>query len=224
LDLLADTYNYNHWVYSLLRPYIGDRVLEVGAGIGNLTRFLLQCERVVCLEPDRNNIAALNQLAQVHLNLKIIGATVETFSRRQLPSSGVDTVICVNVLEHIEDDTYATRRMVSTLRKEGRLLLYVPACQWAYGVLDASLGHLRRYSKQRLYELAREVGVRLVMCRYINFVGLFGWWWTSRISKETYIDPQKARFLDRLVPFLSASERLVKPIVGQSLLAILVKG
>lgn len=221
LDLLKDTYNYNHWIYSLIRPYLGDSVLEVGAGIGNLTRFLLYCQNVVCVEPDPARVSTLHELAKAHLNLRVVQARAETFSADEVYFYPFDTVVCVNVLEHIEDDEKAARKMVEVLRQGGSLLLYVPAVSWAYGSIDVHLGHRRRYRKADLRELARNLNLRLAVFHYVNFIGLLGWWWFGRIRKEAQIDPQKARRMDRLVPYLSAMECLVRPPLGQSLLAVL---
>ena len=203
LDLLKDTYNYNHWIYSLIRPYLGDTVLEVGAGIGNLTRFLLYCRSVVCMEPDPACVNSLQALAEIHLNLKVVQAGVETFSMDEAISCPFDTVVCINVLEHIEDDEAAVRKMMQVLRKGGCLLLYVPATGWVYGSMDAHLGHKRRYSKANLRELAKKLDLGIKAIHYVNFIGLLGWWWFGRIRKEAYIDPQNAQFMDHLVPYLS---------------------
>lgn len=221
LDLLKDTYNYNHWIYSLLRPHVGDNVLEVGSGTGNITRFLLSCPRVVCLEPESAHAKQLSDLADKHLNIQLVESSLEEFSAEDLSPRRVDTVICLNVLEHIEDDESAIRKMLSFLRPGGRLLLYVPACQWAFGATDAAMGHHRRYTRRAIRKLAKKAGGHVCASRFVNLIGLMGWWWTGVILREAQIDVRKARFMDRLVPFLSAAERLVKPPIGQSLFAVL---
>lgn len=221
LDLLKDTYNYNHWIYSHLRPYLGESVLEVGSGTGNITRFLLSCPRVVCLEPEPVYIKLLSDLANRHLNVQLVVSSLEEFSAGDLSPGKVDTVICINVLEHIEDDESAVRKMLSLLQPGGKLLLYVPACQWAFGAMDEAMGHHRRYSRRDINTLARKAGTRVCVRRFVNFVGLAGWWWAGCILRETQIDVRKARFMDRIVPFLSSVERLVSPPIGQSLFAVL---
>lgn len=220
LDLLSDTYNYNHWIYSLCRPWLGYEVLEVGAGIGNLTQFLLSAKRVVCLEPEDAYRPCLEKMAAIHKNVRYYTVPVEDISINEQPFS---SVLCVNVLEHIEDDEAALRTMVSRLREGGHLVLYVPALSWAYGAMDANLGHCRRYNKGRIRMLARRNDLSIARMSYVNAPGLFGWWWAGRIRKESLIDPRKARIMDSLVPYVSALERLFPPIIGQSLLAVLKK-
>ncbi|MGD9612089.1 MAG: class I SAM-dependent methyltransferase [Kiritimatiellia bacterium] len=223
LDLLKDTYNYNHWIYSLLREYLGETICEVGAGTGNLTQFFLPARSVLCIEPESQYGDVLRRLAQVHLNLQVYPGGLEECAGEGTRAAAFTTVVCVNVLEHIEDDAQALEQMKSLLRAEGRLLLYVPAGPWAYGHLDRQLGHFRRYSKGRIRKLATTGGFKLDRCIYVNLAGVFGWFMHSRVLKRDVVSPQSAQFVDRLVPYLSAAERLVRPFVGQSLFAVLRK-
>jgi SAM-dependent methyltransferase len=220
LDLLQDTYNYNHWIYSLLRPYLGDCLLEVGSGIGNMTPFFLGCREIVGLEPETEYADRLAELAAIHLNFRVVQAGVEDIPSTPVPEGHFDTVVCINVLEHVPRHVEAVARMKAAVRPGGRILLYVPACPWAYGAMDQALGHLRRYSAASLRALLAEAGLTLVHSRYVNFVGLWGWWWAGRIRRESLIDPRKARLVDRMVPLLSAAERLIHPPVGQSLFMV----
>jgi SAM-dependent methyltransferase len=218
LDLLADTYNYNHWIYYLARPWLGDQILEIGAGVGNLTQFLLNAKRVVCVEPEPDYWGRLNDIAALHRNV-----TVHTTPLEGIPA-GVDrfdSVLCVNVLEHIENDEQALQAMADRLRPGGHVVLYVPATPWAFGKMDTHLGHWRRYNRRRIRSLASACSLSIARLHYVNFVGLLGWWWCGRIRKETLIDPRKARIMDSLVPYLSAFERLIPIPAGQSLLAVL---
>ena len=218
LDLLRDTYNYNHWIFSLIRPWLGGNVLEIGSGPGNMTRFLFDRECLVCVEPSAVYCKNLDKLSQVHLNISVVrgdDSVLET-----MKSNSYDTVVCLNVLEHIEDDARAIQRFNRVLKDGGHLVLYVPACSWAYGVIDKNLDHYCRYNRRLLQELMDGEGFDVVKCHYVNFIGLWGWVWSSRICGDSYIHPEKARFVDRLVPFISAIERVVRPFVGQSLFLV----
>lgn len=223
LDLLKDTYNYNHWIYSLLRRYHGGDVCEVGAGTGNLTQFFLNASRVLCVEPEEEYCAVLRKLAAVHLNLEVFKGGLAECARIPSVGGAFDTVVCVNVLEHIKDDGEAVDLMKSLLKADGRLLLYVPAAPWAYGQLDRQLGHYRRYSRKMIRSLSIKCGIKLEHCIYVNFPGAFGWFLHSRIMGRTMIAPENARAVDRLVPFISAVERLLPPITGQSIFAVMRK-
>ena len=220
LDYLKDTYNYNHWIYSMLRPWLGEKVLEVGSGTGNISRFLLDRNVLVCVEPCGDYLPGLHKLAEVHSNINVVagddGALDSIIERADL----YDSVVCLNVLEHIEDHKKAVERFERILKSGGRLLLYVPACSWAFGKIDRKLGHFRRYNRKHLLKLVADSGFHIKKCRYVNFVGVWGWWWSSRILGEPGIKKNKAHFVDRLVPYISAIERLVPPPVGQSLFVV----
>ena len=134
-----------------------------------------------------------------------------------------DLITSCDVLEHITDDFDAVKKMVAMLKPGGRVLLYVPAATWAFGVLDKNLGHHRRYSKHRLISIAAASNVEIRRIKHVNCIGAFGWWWSSRIRKETFIPPEKARLVDRFVPYLSAFERIFPVPIGQSIFAVLEK-
>ena len=221
LDLLKDTYNYNHWIYSLLRGNLGETICEVGAGTGNLTRFFLEAKRLLCLEPQIEYFDSLQKLAVTHLNLEVCNGDLD-FWLREHQGGEFDSVVCVNVLEHIQDDLRAIMQMKEMLKKEGRVILYVPAAPWAYGQLDRALGHHRRYSKRMIMNLAQSGGLEIKKMLYVNFVGIFGWFLHACVLKREVISPHSARVIDRLVPYMSAIEKILPIPVGQSILAIML--
>ena len=223
LDLLKDTYNYNHWIYTLLRRYHGDEVCEVGAGIGNLTQFFLNSKRIMCVEPEEEYCGNLRRLAAVHQNLEVFKGGLAECAKMPTVTGAFNTVVCVNVLEHIEDDAQSVNQMKSLIKPGGRILLYVPAAPWAYGQLDRQLGHYRRYSKSMIRALTRSCGLELERCIYVNFIGVFGWFLHARLLRRDVISPKSARFVDCLVPYISAMERLLPPLTGQSLFAVMCK-
>ncbi len=223
LNLLVDTYNYNHWIYSLLRPFLGEELCEIGAGIGNMTRFFLNSSRLTCIEPETEYHNVLCELSSVHLNMEVSNCRLEEYAGQAEEKQFFDSVVCVNVLEHIKDDAGAVSMMASLVKDTGNILIFVPACSWAFGSLDRLFGHYRRYSKKRLFKLARECQLDVIRCRNVNFIGAFGWWWCSRVRRASTLDSQSARLFDRFVPFVSALEKLLPPLTGQSLFTVLKK-
>lgn len=220
LDLLADTYNYNHWVYSLCRPWLGKRIMEVGSGIGNMTQFMLGADRLACVEPESDYHNALSEISQLHKNVIFYSSPLQEVDSA---ACGYDSIVCVNVLEHIEDDRAALIDMARHLRVGGYLVLYVPAVSWAFGEMDKMLGHYRRYYKKDIKKLINGTCLIPVHSIYVNLLGLFGWWWSGRVQKEQLININKAKFMDSVVPFVSALERIIPVPVGQSLLFVMQK-
>jgi SAM-dependent methyltransferase len=210
------------WQASLAMDHLGRRVLEVGCGVGNFTHHLLDRELVVgldvvgeCVEQHRARFSR-NHHVQSKL-LDILDPDVVN-----LRTLNLDSVACLNVLEHISDDVQALRHMHALLPPGGRAVFIVPAFSSLYGPIDRNLGHYRRYSKTSWKRLADAAGFREVVTNYMNTPGFFGWWVNARILKKTeQSEGQIAVFDSLIVPICSRVERWLKPPFGQSLFAVL---
>jgi SAM-dependent methyltransferase len=136
-----------------------------------------------------------------------------------------DTVVCMNVLEHLEDDELAVNTFSKRLAPGGLLVLLIPAVPWLFGEIDRRLGHYRRYSKGSAAALMRKTGMTMVRMRYFNFIGVWGWLWNARVAKSlTQSDGQIHFFDNYIVPWESRLEKVIAPPVGQSLLVVARKG
>lgn len=221
LETLESLYEYNHWIYSLLRPHLGASVLEVGCGTGNITQFLgMSARRVLGIEPERVFHQRFIERFAHMPSVTSRCCVAEDLESPDDDNDRFDTVVSCNVLEHIEDDTRAVRSMASMLRKGGRVVALVPACPLAMGKLDRSLGHHRRYTLASLRNTFETAGLRWVEGRYSNAVGLLGWWFNSVVLRRTCVPVKQAVAFNRLVPLISAIERIVKPPLGQSVVGV----
>jgi SAM-dependent methyltransferase len=216
--LAADAPRYNRWLTERVAPWVGRRVLEVGAGIGNMAEFFLDRERLVLAEPEAEYRNRLARRFAGHDHVRVVPVRLPAVDG-SLASERLDTVICLNVLEHIEADEAALGAMRGLLQPGGRLVLLVPAMQSIYGSLDAALGHYRRYGARELRTKMAAAGLRLLHLEYFNLAGIFGWWLTGRVLRRTIIPRGSLRLYDSLVP-LFRLERLLPWRVGQSLIAI----
>jgi 2-polyprenyl-3-methyl-5-hydroxy-6-metoxy-1,4-benzoquinol methylase len=214
--------NYFAWQSRLVARELGQRVVEVGCGIGNFTGLLLDRELVVALDREDACIQLLRQRYPGRRNLHAFTGDAASDALRDLARFRPDSVVCVNVLEHIEDDLAALDAMASILAPGGVMVLLVPAFQALYGPIDRHLGHYRRYRRGSLLRLAAAAGVEVRKAHYVNAAGFFGWWVNAHILKrEAQSDGQIAVFDRYLVPILSALEGVLPPPFGQSLLAVL---
>ena len=223
LETMSEAKRYQAHVFELLRPHIGSQVLEVGCGIGTTSlRLAGIAERLVCIEPNLNCVSRARAALDGNPKISLRICHLEECDRDEMLQQRFDTIVCVNVLEHIEDDIRALRLFRDLVAPTGgKVLIFVPAVQAAYGPLDAALGHHRRYSKSSLRRAFASAGLDLAALRYTNPIGLLGWMYNAHISKTTEHTTGQVRLFERLVaPWALPLDRLVPPPIGLSLFAV----
>ena len=222
LETIEVARRYGAHVFNLFRPYIGRRVLEVGCGIGTMSRKLAEiADMIVGIEPNASCIERVELAMQREPKFSLRPCHLEECNPRELAAHHFDTVYCVNVLEHIADDVEALRMFRDVILPGGRVLIFVPAVQAAYGPLDAELGHHRRYSRRQMAGAFEAAGLELIMLRYTNPIGLIGWMYNSHISKVRVHSVGQVKLFETLVaPWALPLERLIAPPIGLSLMAV----
>lgn len=216
--------NYFAWQQRLVTRELGRRVVEVGCGLGNFTGMLLDRDVIIALDAEAGCIQRLKERYPNHSNLHAFTCHAGSPAFAELAAFHPDSCVCLNVLEHIQDDTGALRAMASLLTRGGVIVLLVPAFQALYGPIDRNLGHYRRYSRRSLVRLAEAAGLRVRKAHYMNFLGFFAWWANSHVLQREAQSQGQIGFFDRyLVPVLSRLEEWVRPPFGQSVFAVLEK-
>jgi SAM-dependent methyltransferase len=213
---------YNRWQYSRVAPYLGRRICEVGSGIGNMSTLILggAPELLVLTDTDSYYREALRHQFDGCHDVVVEELTLPDKSAgNRFQGYGLDTVVALNVIEHIPEDLQALRCIGSMLRPRGRAVILVPALQGLFGSLDRELGHQRRYTRKSLSGLMREAGFRVERAFYFNLVGTLGWWVNARLRKAPRIPLGQVRYFDSLVPALRLEDRMPLPF-GQSVIAI----
>lgn len=220
LERMAAAPRYNRWMFERLRPWVGGgrRVLEIGAGIGNMSAFLAERERLVLTDTEDYYLGRLRERFAGRPHVTVAALRLPAVEAH-LAAERLDTVVCLNVLEHIEDDRASLRAMHDLLQPGGRLVLLVPALPALYGTLDEALGHFRRYTPRELRDKFTEAGFRMRRLEYFNLAGVPGWWFAGRVLKRRLIPTGALRWYEALVP-LFRLERLLPWRIGQSLIAI----
>jgi SAM-dependent methyltransferase len=223
-ERMAKAANYFAWQHRLVAKELGQRVIEIGCGIGNFTRTLLDREAVIAVDIEPGCIERLKQRFPDQTNLHSLTCNLIAPEFIQLASFHPDSCVCLNVLEHIEDDREALQRMASVLTPNGIIVLLVPAFPSLYGPIDKHLGHHRRYTRESISKLAEATGLQVRTSHYMNAIGFFGWWTNAHILKREAQSETQIGFFDRyIVPLESRLENLIKPPFGQSIFAVLKK-
>lgn len=218
LDRMADAANYNDWLLTRADPLVGARVLDFGAGIGTFTAALSSRADVVAVEPDPHFAPQLRARFADNPRVTVVEADTGWLADGE-PGGTFDTVLCLNVLEHIRDDALVLHGFHERLSPGGHLLLLVPAHRALYGEIDRSVGHERRYSRRPLRALLARIGFEPVEVRYVNPLGALGWIVSSRLLRRPQVPAGPLRAYDRLVPVLRRVDHLPLPF-GLSLWAI----
>lgn len=216
--------NYFAWQARLAMAPLGQRIVEVGCGIGNFTRMIADRELVVGIDIEEACIAAHRRhfAGQENVQSMVLDAMHPDFAL--LKERRPDSVVCLNVLEHIEDDLGTLRAFAGILPKGGKAVLMVPAFMALYGPIDKHLGHYRRYTLASFEETAAKAGFAAPVLRYMNAVGFFGWWANAKILKREEQSEGQIDLFDRtIVPLLEKLEGAIAPPFGQSVFAVIEK-
>jgi SAM-dependent methyltransferase len=222
LDSIAPLQKYHRFLWGTVSHAAGDRVVEFGAGIGNITQFLLRKEQVWVTDVGDDYLRGMRARLESRPNVEVLALDLD---RPLGPENGgqiagqADTAVAFNVVEHIEDDLGALRTIRGALRPGGHLLLLVPAHPFAYGALDEELEHYRRYTRAGLEAVVREAGFDIESVTRLNALGLFGWWLNGRILRRRHVPGFQAKMNNLLVPLLRFERALRLPF-GLSLVVV----
>jgi len=218
LQRMQALHRYNAWLWDKVKPYVGDQVLEVGAGTGNMTCQMASRERVVATDVDPRYVWMLRNTFANDTHVRVCPFDLGAPTPPEL-GNGFDTVLCLNVLEHVEDDVAALRRLHELLAADGRVVLIVPALNRLYGEIDRAIGHYRRYERAELTAKLEATGFQVERTSAFNLIGAVGWYVNACLLRRKSVPGFQARVNDWLVPILRCEDRVQLP-VGLSWLAV----
>ena len=216
---------YYRWVADSFGSALGRRVLDAGCGVGNF--FSAAAERVelgIGVDLSPVNIADARKRFADHDNIRFLHADLDE-QAQALRDARFDTVVCLDVLEHIEDDAALLKRLAEIVEPGGHVLIKVPACPWLFGSVDVASDHYRRYNREMLRQIAAQAGLEVQRLRYMNLAGVGPYFLKSRILKKQAnfsrtFTPRQLDRIRRVMPWLRWIDRLTGPPVGQSLVMV----
>lgn len=214
----TDAANYRAYQLGLIAPHLGASVLEVGTGLGEFAAQLCGLERLVVSDTDPLCLAALRRRFAGRAEVTVAAMDLDGSITLDAP---VETVLAMNVLEHIEDDIAALKELSGLLMPRGGIVLWVPAYPALYGDFDRLVGHFRRYTPATLRPVVEQAGLTVDVLHPVNLLGGLAWWAAVRLRRQGSADPRLVRLYDRfVVPTTRVLERRAHPRFGQSLLCV----
>ena len=224
LDTISSSSRYNSWIYKKICPYLSGNVLDIGSGLGDIAQYYHLNPKVKQIILTDYSDEMLPRLKSRFAHLNSYRALKFDITANRLDDlfspQGIDTITCVNVLEHIENDVNALNNMHSLLKKKGTLILLIPALPQIYGTLDALVGHYRRYTKTSLQKVIQKTNFTIVKQFYMNMFGIITWFIAGKILKQKSFNAKACKGLDKIVPVLEGIESFIQPPFGQSLITI----
>jgi SAM-dependent methyltransferase len=224
LEVLATMKRYHRWIVDQFAPFLTGETVEYGAGTGTFSRLILPyVKHLEIVEPSRVLSELLHHEFSREARATIANMPLEKHIT-SVADETKDTLVLVNVLEHIEDDAAALVHLFRVLRRDGHLLLFVPALRWLFSDLDRYYGHFRRYHRSELMKLVRAAGFDLVTVRYMDLIGVVPWWLLNTVAGKTEFQPSLINLYDRIgVPIARFIEGIVTPPFGKNILLIATK-
>lgn len=230
LEAMSWALNYHRWILQKFQPFLGRRVVEVGAGTGSFSELLLKSdlESLSLVEPSPEMFAQLTaRLSKTSRQIPITtySSTFRKAAEKIRSGQHPDSIIYVNVLEHIEDDEAELRAVNEALEGNGRVFIFVPALSWLFGPFDRQIGHHRRYEKKELTAKCTSAGFKVIQVEYFDFFGILPWWIKYRFLKSEQLEHSAVKIYDDyVVPVARVIEKNVVPPLGKNLILIAEKG
>lgn len=212
--------NNNTWAYNKIKPYLNTHIVEAGAGLGTISRYLISGHRnVILVDINDEYVKYLKKRFIGNPSVKVVQADICNVSEA-LKDEKIDTAVCINILEHIEKDLDALRNIRDTLIKDGRLLIIIPACRNLFGSIDKELSHYRRYDKKELSDKLKEAGFIIEKIEYMNCLAAIGWFIKYKIFQSKHMSVLEIWIFDKFIPLISKIEERIRLPFGLSLFVV----
>ncbi|RCK80093.1 MAG: Glycosyl transferase, family 2 [Candidatus Ozemobacter sibiricus] len=210
---------FSAWLAELIRPFLAARVLEIGAGIGNLTSRFLPREAYFATDTEEHYLATLQSRFGHDGRVKVLRFDLAAPPPAELFVPAPDTIVCLRGLERLDDDRPALARLFEILAPGGSLILLVPQGPHLFGSLDEAVPHRRRYTRTEITARLEEAGFRLERLDDFNRPGVVGWWLYGKVWRASTLDRLPMKVYEHLVWLFRRIDRFL-PWPGLSLIAV----
>lgn len=226
LETLSNSHNFNNWMYQEIRFGLKGDILEVGSGIGTFSQKIIQDfpnSRIILTDVSSSYVKEL----ELRFSNKSTSVFKLDLNRREdyekIGYEQFDSILAVNVLEHVQDDEFALEQLYKMLRKNGSLIILVPCHKFLFNVIDRNVGHYRRYTKKELESKIRKTNFIINRIFYFNILGVIGWYVNGNLAKNSQVSGIASKIFDYMVPISRCLERVSGKKMGLSIICHLVK-
>jgi glycosyltransferase involved in cell wall biosynthesis len=216
---LNNVHQFNRWTAEAIGPDVGSRVLELGAGIGHHTIHFLPRQRYLASDVNKHALAYLKNLGVGKPYFEVARIDATERGPFEALAGQFDTVLCLNLLEHLEDPRTALENAQLALAPGGRIIVLVPQGPWLHASLDRAVGHLRRFERGELQSLLESAGLRVSSLRDFNRLAVPGWLVNGRLLERERVSRVQLKTFNTLCPYLGGLDRFL-PWSGLSLVAV----
>lgn len=228
LKVIAKADRFNRWMYDQIKPHLKGEILEIGSGIGNISKLVIESNHSITLSDyskeycvllkenfsKNKNVRNVIQIDLLHPDFdKKFSAYKEKF----------DCVFLLNVIEHIEDDKLSIRNCKYLLKPGGHLILLAPAYSWLFGTFDKQLGHFRRYTIKTMSELLQTQNFHISSGSYFNIAGIAGWFLFGKIFRRRMLGKGEMTAFNSIVPFAKLTDKILAKKAGLSIILTGIK-
>lgn len=224
LQSLALAKNYQRWLRDRTLPFLGNRILELGSGLGTMSQHLPVRDRLILSDVETHFVKDLEKRFLPHSKISVLATPIGASMVDLLKAEQIDTIVSYNVIEHVEHDSDLFRQLLSLLQQSQatgpkRIVTLVPAHQWAYGPIDEGFGHFRRYSKKSFREMLLRAGVKKLdsknfQASYMNCAALLGWWMNGKVLGKSKIGMGNIQAFEVLCPLIRTVEDFIHRWIG----------
>lgn len=228
LDVISDAGKFNRWMFNTIKPYCRGNILEIGSGIGNISKYFLDDNFDISLSDlSSEYFRILEEKFKEYRNLK--GLFTLDFAETELEKNypqligQFDTVFALNVLEHVPDHEQSIKNCHKLLKPGGNLVILVPAFQSLFNQFDIGLGHQRRYTPKTLKKVMAMPGFSIIHTQFFNVPGILGWYVSGKLMGEKAIPGGQMKLYDQLVPIWKVVDWFLNPLCGLSVICVAKK-
>jgi len=221
LEVIAKADRFNRWMYDQFRDQLKGEILEIGSGIGNVSKLVIEEEHSITLSDyNEEYCKELKKKFEGNKNVKGIISIDLLDPEFEKKYSGYkerfDSIFLLNVIEHIQDDSFAIRNCKYLLKQNGHLILLAPAYAWLYSSFDKQLGHFRRYTLKSLGDLLKKNNFSILTGSYFNCTGIGGWLLFGKIQRQKMLSGSEMSAFNKIVPIAKGIDKLFGKKVGLS--------